>query len=210
MIRVLIADDHAIVRKGLKQIVSETSDITVADEASDGAEVLDKVKNNDYDVIVLDVSMPVRSGLEVLQQLRQLKPGLPVIILSMHPEEQFAVRMLKSGASSYLSKESAPDELVKAIRHVYKGNKYITSKVADKLVSDLEIDSEKLPHERLTEREFQVMLIIASGKSVKETAAELCLSVKTVSTYRTRILEKMKMRSNAQFTQYAIRHKLIE
>jgi two-component system invasion response regulator UvrY len=209
MIKILIADDHTIVREGLKQIVAETADMMVADEASSGHEVLDKVWNNEYDVVVLDISMPGRDGVDILKQLKRHKPNLPVLVLSMHPEEQYAVRVLKAGAAGYLTKESAPDELITAIRKVSRGRKYVSSTLAEKLAFDLDRDTEKPLHETLSDREYQVMCLIASGKRAKEIAEELYLSVKTVSTYRSRILEKMKMKNNAELTHYAIKHRLV-
>ena len=210
MIKILIADDHVIVREGLKQIVAETSDMVVSDEAGSGHEVLNKVLKNDYDVLVLDITMPGRGGLDVLKQIKSQKPELPVLVLSVHPEEQYAVRTLKAGASGYLTKESAPDELIAAIRKVSVGKKYVSPSLAEKLVFELEIDTEKPLHEALSDREYQVMCMIASGKTVKEIAEELFLSVKTISTYRSRILEKMKMKNNAELTYYAIKHGLVE
>jgi len=210
MIRILIADDHAIVRAGLKQIVAETSDMVVADEASSGHEALNKAWKNDYDVVVLDITMPGINGLDVLKQLKSQRPELPVLVLSIHPEEQYAVRVLRAGASGYLTKESASDELIMAIRKVSLGRKYVTSSLAEKLAFDLETDIEKPLHETLSDREYQVMCIIASGKTANEVAEELFLSIKTVSTYRSRILEKMKMKSNAELTYYAIKHRLVE
>lgn len=210
MIRILIADDHAIVRAGLKQIVAETSDMVVADEASSGHEALNKAWKNDYDVVVLDITMPGINGLDVLKQLKSQRPELPVLVLSIHPEEQYAVRVLRAGASGYLTKESASDELIMAIRKVSLGRKYVTSSLAEKLAFDLETDIEKPLHETLSDREYQVMCMIASGKTANEVAEELFLSIKTVSTYRSRILEKMKMKSNAELTYYAIKHRLVE
>jgi len=209
MIKILIADDHAIVREGLKQIVADTLDMEVVDEASDGSEVIKKVNDNDYDVVVLDVSMPGRGGLDVIKELKVHKPELPVLVLSIHPEEQYALRLLKAGASGYLTKQSAPDELIKAIRRVSLGKKYITSLIAEKLVSELTHDFGKPLHETLSNREYQVMCIIASGKTVKEIAEELCLSAKTISTYRGRILEKMNMKNNAELIHYAIKLRLV-
>lgn len=210
MIKILIADDHAIVREGLKQIIRETSDIVVADEASNGQEVLEKVWKNDYDVVLLDISMPGRSGLDILKQLKSQKPELPVLILTVHPEEQYAVRVLRAGASGYLTKESAPDELIKAIRKVSMGRKYVSSTLAEKLATEVDIISEKPLHQALSDREYEVMCMIASGKTVKEIAEELCLSIKTISTYRSRILEKMKMKSNAELIHYAIQNRLVD
>ncbi len=210
MIKVLIADDHTILRQGLKQILAETSDIVVADEASSGQEVLDKVWENDYDVVLLDISMPGRSGLDILKQLKSERPDLHVLILSMHPEERYAVRALKMGASGYLTKASAPDELITAIRKVSLGGKYVNSSLAEALAFYLEIDTEKPPHETLSNREYQVMCMIASGETVTEIAEELLLSVKTISTYRARILEKMNMKNNAELTHYAVKQGLVD
>ncbi|MFC2093157.1 response regulator [Bacteroidota bacterium] len=211
MIKVLIADDHSVVRSGIKQILSDESDMQVAGEACNSQEVIEKVSNEQYDVLVLDITMPGKSGLEVLADVKKIQSDIPVLILSMHPEEQFAVRALRSGASGYLTKESAPEELVVAIRKINGGGKYVSSSLAEVLAFDLE-DRGKgrvIPHENLSDREFQVLCLIASGKSVKEMAKELFLSVKTISTYRTRILEKMKMKSNSELTYYAIQNKLI-
>jgi len=210
MIRILIADDHTIVREGLKQIISETPDMTVADEAIDGHEVLNKALKNDYGVVVLDITMPGINGLDVLKQIKAQKPKLPILVLSVHPEEQYAVRTLKAGASGYLTKESAPDELIGAIRKVSVGKKYVTLSLADKLAFDLEIDHEKPLHETLSDREYQVMCMITSGRTVKDIAEELFLSEKTISTYRARILEKMNMKNNIELTHYAIKHGLVE
>ena len=209
MIKILIADDHAIVREGLKQIVGETSDMVVSDEASNGHEVLRKVRENDYDVVVLDITMPGMSGLDVLKQLKSQRFEVPILVLSIHPEKQYAVRVLKAGASGYLTKESVPDELIKALRRVSVGRKYISSSLAERLALDLEINSEKPLHESLSDREYQVMCLIASGKPMKKIADELCLSTKTVSTYRSRILNKMNMQNNAELTHYAFANKLI-
>ena len=210
MIKILIADDHAIVREGLKRIVAETADMAVADEAISGHEVLEKVRNNEYDVVILDISMPGRGGVDILKQLKGQKPHLPILILSMHPEEQYAVRVLKAGAAGYLTKESAPDELITAIKRVSRGRKYVSPSLAEKLAFDLERDTERPYHETLSDREYQVLCMIASGKRVQEIAEELCLSVKTVSTYRSRILEKMKMKNNAELMRYAIKHGLVD
>jgi len=210
MIRVLIADDHAIVRKGLKQIVSETSDMIVVAEASTGQEVLDKIDSVDFDVLVLDLNMPGKSGLDILKQIKKEKPKLPVLVLTIYPEDQYAFRVLKAGASGYLTKESAPSELIKAIQKVALGGKYVTPSLAEKLAVYLEVNSDKPLYLALSDREFQVMRQIASGKTVKEISEELCLSVKTISTYRARILEKMKMKTNAEITHYAFQNNLLE
>ncbi len=210
MIRILIADDHRIVREGLKQILAETPDMTVVDEASNGQEVLGKVWENDYDVVLLDISMPGRSGLDILKQLKNERPKLAVLVLSMYSEEQYAIRALRAGASGYMTKESAPDELIEAIRKVSTGRKYISPTVAEKLAVSLEANDERPAHENLSDREYQVMCMIASGKTIKTIADELSLSVKTVSTYRTRILEKMRMKNNAELTHYSIQNRLVE
>jgi two-component system invasion response regulator UvrY len=210
MIKVLIADDHPVVRKGLREIVKEAFHAAVADEVSNGQQVLERVAKNDYDVVLLDISMPGRNGLDVLKELKGQKPKLSVLVLSIHPEEQYAVRVLKAGASGYLTKESAQDELISAIQKVSTGRKYITPSLAEKLALDLEMGAEKPPHESLSDREYQVMCMMASGKTVKEIAEELFLSVKTVSTYRARLLDKMRMKSNAELTYYAIKHRLID
>ena len=210
MIKIFIADDHAIVREGLKQIVAETTDMAVTDEADTGHEVLEKVSENDYDVLVLDITMPGLNGLDALKQLKSQRPDLPVLVLSIHPEEQYAVRVLRAGASGYLTKESAPDELISAIRKVSMGGKYVTPSLAEKLASDLVADGKKPLHETLSDREYQVLCMIASGKTVTKIAEELFLSEKTISTYRSRILEKMKMKTNAELIHYAIKHGLVE
>ena len=209
MLKILIADDHPVFRRGLKQIIAETTDIVVADEAADGLEVLNKVKVGDFDVVLLDISMPGKTGIDVLAQLKYERPKLPVLMLSMHPEEQYAVRALRAGASGYLTKESAPDELVAAIRKVSTGGKYVSSSLAERLASLLQ-KAEQLPHDILSRREYQVMCLMASGKTVSEIAKELSLSVKTISTYRSRILQKMKMKNNAELTRYAINNDLTD
>jgi len=210
MIKILVADDHAVVREGLKRIIAETADLVVAGEASNGQEVLEKVQSGHWDVVLLDISMPGRGGLDVLRQLRGEKPKLPILVLSMHSEDQYAVRVLKAGAAGYLTKDSAPEQLVNAIRRVIRGRKYISPSVAEKLAFDLEIDFKEALHENLSDREYQVLCMIASGKTVTEIAERLALSVKTISTYRTRILEKMKMSNNAELIRYAIKHGLVE
>jgi DNA-binding NarL/FixJ family response regulator len=210
MIKILIADDHAIVREGLKQILSESPDLVVVAEASSGQEVLEKISKSDLDLVVLDIAMPGRGGLDILKEIKTQRPRLPVLMLSMYPEEQYAIRVLKSGASGYLTKESAPSELVMAIRQISQGKKYISPSLAEKLAIDLEINPDKMPHEILSDREYQVMCMIASGKTLKEIADGLSLSIKTISTYRSRILEKMNMRTNAEVTHYAIKNNLVD
>jgi len=209
MVRILLADDHAIVRKGLKLMLAEIPDIVVADEASDGNEVLEKIEKNDFDVLVLDIAMPGKSGLEVLGELKGRKPKPPVLVLSAYPEEQIAVRALKAGADGYLSKESAPDELISAIRRLAQGKKYISSSLAEKLALNLEEETTKPLHENLSNREYQVMCLIASGRTIKEIGENLSLSIKTVSTYRVRIMEKTRLKNNAEIIHYAIQNKLI-
>ncbi|HUT43476.1 MAG TPA: response regulator transcription factor, partial [Desulfobacterales bacterium] len=188
MIKILIVDDHAIVREGLKQIVADTADIVVAGEAENGKEALNLIHNGDFDVVLLDIAMREMDGLDLLRKLKQEKSKLPVLILTMYPEKQYAVRALKMGAAGYLTKVSAPDELIKAIKRIFSGGKYISSSLAEKLAFNLEVDTEKPPHENLSDREFQVMCMIASGKIVKQIAEELFLSVNTISTYRARVL----------------------
>jgi DNA-binding NarL/FixJ family response regulator len=209
-IRVLIADDHAIVRQGFKQIFSETEDLEVAGEADDGVDALQVARNTEWDVFLLDISMPNRNGIDTLKQLKREFPRLPVLILSMHPEEQYAVRALKAGASGYLTKQSAPDQLVTAIRQVARGKKYVSPGVAQQLVEAIAEDTEKLPHERITDREYQVLVLIAKGKPLTQIAEELNLGVATVSTYRARLLEKMNLKSTAELIHYGLRHGLVE
>jgi len=210
MIKILVADDHAIVREGLKQIVADTSDMVVAGEAVDGPEVLTLVRKEAWDLILLDISMPGRGGIDILKDLKIQKPKLPVLVLSMHPEEQYAIRALKAGADGYLTKESAPEELIEAIRKVSRGGKYISATLAESLAFRVGTNPEKPLQETLSDREYQVMLMIASGKTVTEIANELSLSVKTISTNRVRALRKMGMKTNAELTYYAIKHGLVE
>jgi two-component system, NarL family, invasion response regulator UvrY len=209
MIRILIADDHTIVRRGLRQILLEGFPTATIEEVPDAEEMIKKIIQAEWDVVISDLSMPGRSGLEALQQIKQLHPKLPVLILSIHPEEQYALRVLKAGASGYLSKDMAPDELVNAVQRVMLGKKYITASIAEKLASVLDQDNDKPAHEFLSDREFSVLKLLASGKSVSEIAESLFLSVTTVSTYRARIMAKMSMRNNADLTLYAIENKLL-
>ena len=216
MIEVLIADDHQILREGLKLILAETSDIDVTGEASYGKEVLKKVWKNDYDLILLDISMPDSSGLDILKQIKSVKPELKVLILSGHPEEHFAVRSLRSGASGYLTKDRASDELVTAIRRVSQGRMYVSSSLAETLAWDVfrgslgETDQKKPIYEQLSDREYQVLCMIASGKTVTQIANELSLSIKTISTYHSRIMGKMHIKTDAELTRYAIENQLVE
>jgi DNA-binding NarL/FixJ family response regulator len=210
MIKILIADDHPIVRQGLKQILSEEPDLEVVGEAQNCQEVLELVQEQHWDIVVLDITMPDRGGLDVLIELKHKRPRLPVLILSMHPEDQYAVRALKAHASGYMTKESIPEELVKAIRKIIRGGKYISPTLAEKLAFDLEAENEKPLHETMSDREYQVMLMIASGKTVSEIAKEISLSPKTIGTYRARLLEKMKMKTNGELMHYAIKNKLVE
>jgi two-component system, NarL family, invasion response regulator UvrY len=209
MIRVLVADDHPIVREGLKQVIAKDVDMTVVGEALNGQELLDKVYADPVDVVVMDFAMPGRSGIDVLKELKRERPKLPVLILSMYPENELAPRVLKAGASGYMTKESAPKELVQAIRKLHLGGKYVSAALADKLVMDFATNAHRLPHEALSDREYQVLVMIASSKSMQEVADELSLSIKTVRTYRDRILEKMQVKNVVGLTHYALQHGLI-
>lgn len=210
MYRILIADDHPIVRKGLRQILEEEGNVRSVEEASTGIEAIEKIKNGSFDIAMLDISMPEMSGLEALEEIKKLKPSLPVLILSIYPDEEYAVRALKSGASGYMTKKSAPDELIVAVRKIASGSRYISSSLADFLASNLTEEQNKPLHDTLSNREFQVMRLIASGKSLKEIAFEMSLSPKTISTFRTRMLQKMQMKSNADLIQYAIKNNLAD
>lgn len=209
MIRILIADDHAVVREGLKRIVAENPDMEVAGEAAGGHEALDFAKRRECDIVLLDLAMPGKDGLETLKELRALRPGLPVLVLSVYPEEQYAVRLLRAGAAGYLTKESAPEELVAAIRKVSRGGRYVSETLAEQLAVLLGAGADRPPHETLSDREFRVMLMLAAGKTASQVADALCLSVKTISTYRARALRKMSMRNNAEFSFYAVKHGLL-
>lgn len=209
MIRILIADDHAIVRAGLRKFLADTADMQIAGEAGNSEEVLAQVRASEWGVVLLDLAMPDRSGVDTLRLIRQMKPTLPVLILSVYPEDQYAINLLRAGANGYVVKEAEPAELIKAIRTVAGGRKYISSSLAQLLASELDGANGPL-HSDLSEREFQVFCKLAAGMSVSQIAAELFLSVKTISTYRGRILEKMNMKSNADCTYYAIKNGLIE
>lgn len=204
-----MADDHAVVRHGLKQILTDEFKRASFGEARNAAEALDLVWKQDWDVVVLDITMPGRSGLDALREIRKSKPRLPVLVLSMHPENQFAVRVLKAGASGYMTKESAPEQLVDAVKKVLGGGRYVSAALGETLAASLS-NSHRAPQEKLSDREFQVLRLIASGKMATEIAKELSLSVKTISTYRARILEKMGMKNNAELMHYAIQHRLVE
>jgi DNA-binding NarL/FixJ family response regulator len=210
MLRILVADDHEVVRKGLVKVLAETLQPIKIDEAGNGQEAMSKVLKGGYELVVLDLKMPGKSGLDVLKEIKQHKPKLPVVILSMLPEEQFAIRAIRAGASGYLTKECAGDELVLAIRKALNGERYISGSLAQILAGELDNDQEKPPHEILSDREYQVMVMIASGKPVGAIAKELCLSVKTISSYRTNILLKTRMKNNAEITHYAIQNKLVD
>ncbi|HZX48740.1 MAG TPA: response regulator transcription factor [Nitrospirota bacterium] len=209
MIRMIIVDDHPIFREGLKKIISESHDIVIEDEVSTGMELLSRIKKNSYDIIILDISLPDMSGLEILGILQNEKKRPPVLIISMHPEEQYAVRALKTGASGYLTKGSIPDELLTAIRRVSAGRKYISSALAEKLAADLNKNDEQPAHDKLSDREYQVMVMLASGKTTGEVARQLLLSLPTISTYRSRILHKINLKNNAELIHYAIKHNLV-
>ena len=210
MIKIIIADDHTIVRRGIKQILASTPDMAVVDEANDSRELFDKLKTNSIDLIILDISMPGRNGIEIIPTLRTNYPELPILILSMHPEEEFAVESIRRGASGYVTKDSAPEELITAVRKIHQGRKYVSPSLAEILASELDLDSiEKRPHEHLSDRELQVMKLIAKGRTLSDISKSLELSTKTISTYRANILKKMKMKSNADLTMYAVKSDLL-
>ncbi len=210
MIRILIADDHEMFREGIKRICEDNPDIEVAGEASDGNEVLDKVAEDEYDLLLLDIAMPGFNGLDTLKQLKTLKPKLRVLVLSMYPEDEYAIRAIKAGAAGYLTKAKASRELMEAIDKVSSGGHYINASVAEKLLFDLKPEESRPPHETLSDREYQIFSMIVIGDKVGTIADELCLSVKTVSTYKIRIMNKMEMKSTAELVKYAIEHKLLQ
>lgn len=210
MLKVLITDDHAMIRVGLKQVLQKAFSSAVIGETQNAQEALEQIRSKDWDLAIMDITMPGRSGIDILQDIKLARPNLPVLIMSMHGEDQFAVRVLKAGAAGFISKHSPPEELVKAIQKLLGGGRYVSHAVTEKLISDLGKQIEKLPHEVLSDRELQVICLFATGKTNKEVAKELSISVKTVSTYRARILEKMKMKSNAELTRYAIKNQLVE
>ena len=210
MIRVLVADDHAVVRRGVIQILDDAPDLTVAGQANSGHEVLHMVRTGAYDVLLLDVALPDLNGIEVLKQAREVRPELRILMLSMYPEEQYALRSLRAGASGYLTKESAPDDLVAAIRKVAGGGNYVSPALAERLASRVKREEERPLHERLSDREYQVMVALSSGRTVSEIAADISLSVKSISTYRSRILEKLELKNTAEIVRYALEHRLGE
>ncbi|GAB4300453.1 MAG: response regulator transcription factor [Ignavibacteriaceae bacterium] len=209
-LRIIIADDHSVVRSGLNQILSEQPDLQVIAEFSNGSDIIDFLKNSKADLLIMDLSMPNKGGLEVLSELRQLDIEIPVLILSMHSEESYGLRVLKAGAAGYLTKESAPDELLTAVRKILSGGKYISENLRDKLLEELEGGKIFKPHENLSDREYQVMILIAGGKTVSEIADKLNLSTPTISTYRSRILEKLNLKNNAEITYYALKNRLLD
>jgi len=210
MIKLLVVDDHPVVRQGIRQMLAETNDIVVGNEAVNGTEALDRVRSDEWDVILLDLSMPGSDGLELVKQFRAERPRTPILILSMHPEDQFAMRAIRAGASGYLTKNSAPTELVTAIRRVAGGAHYLSPWLAERLAREISGEPTKPLHEQLSDREYQIMLKIASGTSVKEIAAELGLSPKTVGTYRFRLTRKMQLTTDAELTGYVFRNRLLE
>ena len=209
MTKMLVVDDHAVVRHGVKQILSEQFHGALIGEAQNAEEMLERVRTTDWDIVVLDVGMPGKSGHDALKELKQLRPRLPALVLSAYPEDQLALRMLKAGASGYLTKDSAPNELVQAIRKILSGGKFVSASVAELLALNLESDFEKPLHEQLSDREYQVMCLIAVGKSLKDIADDLRVSISTVNTYRARILEKMQLKNNTELTHYAIENSLV-
>jgi len=210
MIHVVIADDHPVVRQGLKRILAEETDMTLTAEAGTGQELMEMLGEAVCDVVLLDISMPGRGGLDTLNELRRQHPKLPILVLSIYPEDQFGPRVLKSGAAGYMNKETACEQLVSAIRKVCAGGKYVSSALAEKIAADMSGDTQRAPHETLSHREYQVMRLLASGKTVSQIARDLYLSQKTISTHRARLLEKMRMKTNAELTFYAVQNHLIE
>jgi DNA-binding NarL/FixJ family response regulator len=210
MIDVFIVDDHAIFREGLKKVLGAVPDVTIVGEAANGSEALHKILEGSCDVVVLDLGLPGISGFDVLRTLKQKRPSLPVLVMSIHTEEEYALMVLKAGGSGYLSKESVPDDLIKAIRKAVRGETYVSESLGERLVGDLRGHRQDRPHERLTSKEYQVFSLIVTGKSVKEISHQLSLARSTISTYRTRILQKMKMKSNAELARYAATHDLVD
>jgi DNA-binding NarL/FixJ family response regulator len=210
MISILVVDDHALIRKGLKQLLDDTEDIRVTGEAETGMQALNMARDNSYDLVLLDIALPDKNGIDVLKQLKQEQPDIKVIVLSMYPEDQYGVRSLKAGASGYLNKQSAPDQLIGAIRQVLSGKKYIGEIMAEQLLNSMIGNSEELMHQTLSNREYQTLCLIASGKTLSEIAESMTLSPKTVSVYRARMLEKMGFKNNAEAIHYAISYHLVD
>lgn len=209
MLKVLIADDHPVVRQGVKQILTEELQLKQFDEARNAREVLEKVSRNKWDILILDINLPDMSGLEILRQLKKVHPDLPVLVLTVFDEDQIAIRVLKAGASGFVTKETMPNELIAAVKKIHSGGKYVSPSLAEKLVFNIYTEEEKPVHHKLSNREYQVICLIAAGKSVKQIAEELYLSIQTIRTYRTRILEKMELNTDAELIHYAIQHGLI-
>lgn len=210
MKRFLIADDHAVVRSGLRHILQDAFDRVTFSEAGDARQALDEVSKHDWDLVMLDISMPGRGGLDIIQELKTTRPRMPILVMSIHPEEQYAKRVLRAGAAGYITKDSAPEELVRAVRKVLAGGRYVSSSLAERLAFEIETGAREFPHESLSNREFQVLKLMASGKTVNQIADELSLSAQTISTYRSRILEKMGMKTNAELIHYAVRNNLVD
>lgn len=210
MLRILVVDDHAVVRRGLRQILETQADIAVAGEAETGADALALLRDQPFDVVVLDITMPGRGGLDVLKEIRAIRPGQRVLVLSMHPEERYAVRVLRAGAHGYMTKETAPEALVNAVRKVASGGKYVSPTLAERLVHEVGAPATRPAHELLSDREYEIMRLIASGKTVGEIAALLHIGVNTVSTYRTRVLRKLDLANNAELMRYALHHQLVD
>ena len=208
MINILIVDDHLIVREGIKRIINDTQDMQIISEAANGPDAMNLIYENKYDLILLDISMPGQNGLQTLKLIKKHNKNIPVLMLSMHSEEQYAMRSIKAGASGYMTKDTASSQLVTAIRKINNGRKFISSEVAELLTTDLFHDEEKEPHEHLSDREFEILKMIASGRATKHIAEELSISPKTVSTYRSRILDKLNMRNNSDLIHYVIDYKL--
>ena len=208
--RILIVDDHAVVRQGIKQIITDMDDPVEVGEAGNGSDAIRMLRDGEWDMVLLDINLPGKNGIEVLKQIKGEWKKLPVLMLSMYSEDQYAMRAIRSGAAGYMTKETAPDELLNAIGKVTRGGRYISAEVAEKLVFDQDEGGDELPHHELSDREYEVLRMIASGNTVSEIAELLTLSVKTISTYRSRILDKMKMKHNAELTHYAIKHELVE
>lgn len=210
MTRVLLVDDHAVVRAGLRQFLLDDRSVAHVEEASSGEQALEKLRQERFDLLILDINMPGRNGIDILRHVVAGSPGTKILVLSGYPENQYAVNVLRAGASGYLAKESAPDELLKAVRTILQGKRYISAALAEQLVTELDLNHDKPAHAELSQREFQIFCKVAAGRSVSEIAEELCLSVKTISTYRTRVLEKMNFRTNADITSYALKNGLIQ